>query len=98
MTFPVNQIVRLVARTYATHDLATPSVWPQDASSRLRAFACAPSGSPCTCKPVFAGCEVIGGAVAAALFDQGLCLPSGSAMTADDMSRVIAVVRRVAHG
>ena len=64
----------------------------------LRAFACASSGSPCTCKPVFANCDVIGGAVAAALFDQGLCLPSGSAMTADDLARVIGIVRRVAHG
>ena len=49
-------------------------------------------------KPVFAGCEVIGGAVAAALFDQGLCLPSGSAMTDGDLSRVIAVVRRCVAG
>ena len=47
---------------------------------------------------VFAICDVSGGAVAAALFDQGLCLPSGSAMTANDLSRVIAVVRRCVAG
>ena len=64
----------------------------------LRAFACASSGSPCTCKPVFANCDVIGGAVAEELFDQGLCLPSGSAMTADDLAHVIAVAPRCVAG
>ena len=45
--------------------------------------------------PVFAGCEVVGGAVAEALFGDGLCLPSGTAMTEADLARVAAVIRRV---
>ena len=52
-----------------------------------------PVWKPMHLQPVFAGCDVIGGAVAEALFDQGLCLPSGSAMTHDDLARVLEVVR-----
>jgi hypothetical protein len=48
-------------------------------------------------QPVFAGCERIGGAVADRLFADGLCLPSGSSMTGDDLERVAAVVRACAR-
>ena len=48
---------------------------------------------PLHLQPVFEGCEAVGGAVSQRLFEQGLCLPSGSAMTADDVQRVIRVVR-----
>ncbi len=47
-------------------------------------------------QPVFQGCEVVGGALAEALFSAGLCLPSGTAMRAADLVRVIAVVRSMA--
>ena len=39
--------------------------------------------------------RVIGGEVAEDLFDRGLCLPSGTAMTEEDLARVINVIRRV---
>ena len=48
---------------------------------------------PLHVQPVFAGCEMIGGSVSQRLFEQGLCLPSGSAMTAEEVDRVIRVVR-----
>ena len=48
---------------------------------------------PLHLQPVFEGCEMVGGAVSRRLFEQGLCLPSGSAMTADEVDRVIRVVR-----
>jgi pyridoxal phosphate-dependent aminotransferase EpsN len=38
---------------------------------------------------VFAGCAVRGGRVAEEIFRTGLCLPSGSAMTDDDVDRVV---------
>jgi hypothetical protein len=44
-------------------------------------------------QPVFAGCEVVGGAVAEALFRAGLCLPSGTAKTEADRARVAAGIR-----
>jgi len=42
---------------------------------------------------VFRGCEVVGGTVAEALFRDGLCLPSGTAMSEGDIQRVAAVLR-----
>jgi dTDP-4-amino-4,6-dideoxygalactose transaminase len=38
--------------------------------------------------------RVIGGQVAEDLFDRGLCLPSGTAMTGSDLDRVISVIRK----
>ena len=37
--------------------------------------------------------RVVGGAVAEDLFDRGLCLPSGTAMTTSDLERVVGVIR-----
>lgn len=55
-----------------------------------------PVWKPLHLQPVFASCEVIGGAVAEDLFTRGVCLPSSSNMTASEQGRVIEVVRRVA--
>ena len=49
---------------------------------------------PMHMQPVFRDCECVGGAVAEALFRDGLCLPSGTAMTAEDQARVIGIIRR----
>ena len=51
-------------------------------------------------QPVFRQAAVRGGGVAAALFETGLCLPSGSSLTAEDQQRVIVdrVHRKLAHG
>ena len=38
---------------------------------------------------------VAGGEVAEDLFSRGLCLPSGTAMTEEDLDRVIKVIRRL---
>ncbi len=46
-------------------------------------------------QPVFAGCEVVGGGVSEALFRDGLCLPSGTALSQGDMERVAGVVRGI---
>src|SRR5439155_4672883 len=52
-----------------------------------------PVWKPLHLQPVFASCAYRGGTVASDLFEYGLCLPSGSAMTEDDQARVIGVVR-----
>ena len=54
-----------------------------------------PVWKPMHLQPVFAGCESIGGGVAEALFTNGLCLPSGSNLTTDDLARVVAIVEGV---
>jgi dTDP-4-amino-4,6-dideoxygalactose transaminase len=56
-----------------------------------------PLWKPMHLQPVFRDCEVVGGAVAEALFRDGLCLPSGTAMSEDDLARVTAVVRSAAR-
>jgi len=55
-----------------------------------------PLWKPMHLQPVFAGCPVVGGAVAASLFERGLCLPSGTKLTNADLARVAGVVRQVA--
>ena len=39
------------------------------------------------------GARVVGGSVAEDLFNRGLCLPSGTAMTEEDLNRVIQVIK-----
>lgn len=51
-----------------------------------------PLWKPMHLQPVFAGCRVRGGAVSEELFDKGLCLPSGSAMTRGDQDRVGEII------
>ena len=51
-----------------------------------------PIWKPMHLQPVFQGYECIGGAIAEDLFRKGLCLPSGTAMTSEDLSRVIEVI------
>lgn len=57
-----------------------------------------PVWKPMHQQPVFAGCERIGGAVAEDLFARGICLPSGSNMTVDDLERVITCIRQTHRG
>ena len=37
-------------------------------------------------------CRVVGGEIAEDLFNRGLCLPSGTAMTDGDLDRVIEII------
>lgn len=52
-----------------------------------------PVWKPMHRQPVFAEFESIGGAVADDLFNRGLCLPSGSNLTPDELGRVIDALR-----
>ncbi len=56
-----------------------------------------PLWKPLHCQPLFRDATCYGGAVSERLFAQGLCLPSGSAMTDDDIQRVVSAVRSVFH-
>ena len=51
-----------------------------------------PVWKPMHLQPVFAGCRAVGGAVAEAIFRDGLCLPSGTGMSEADLERVAAGV------
>ena len=51
-----------------------------------------PLWKPMHLQPVFAGYDAFGGDVSSRLFERGLALPSGTAMTEDDQDRVVAAV------
>jgi pyridoxal phosphate-dependent aminotransferase EpsN len=53
-----------------------------------------PAWKPMHLQPLYADCPRVGGAVAEDLFTRGLCLPSGSNLTAADLERVAGAVRR----
>ena len=55
-----------------------------------------PTWKPLHLQPAFAGAPSVGGAVCAAIFENGLCLPSGSGLTGPEQSRVVAAVRSMA--
>ena len=48
-------------------------------------------------QPIFRDYESVGGSVADDLFDRGLCLPSSSSLTRNELERVTDVVRRLAN-
>jgi dTDP-4-amino-4,6-dideoxygalactose transaminase len=51
-----------------------------------------PTWKPLHLQPVFADEETVGGDVAGAIFERGLCLPSGSNLRNADLDRVVEVV------
>ena len=52
-----------------------------------------PLWKPMHLQPVFASYPYYGGSVAERLFERGLCLPSGSGLSDDEISRVIEVIK-----
>jgi pyridoxal phosphate-dependent aminotransferase EpsN len=54
-----------------------------------------PVWKPLHLQPVFADCESVGGEVAEDLFNRGLCLPSGSNLTEEDLARVINGIKEI---
>lgn len=54
-----------------------------------------PVWKPLHLQPVFAQCKCAGGANAEYLFERGLCLPSGSNLTDEDLERVIETITKI---
>jgi pyridoxal phosphate-dependent aminotransferase EpsN len=52
-----------------------------------------PIWKPMHLQPVFASCRRRGGAVAEGIFENGLCLPSGSSLSRADIGRIAGIVR-----
>ena len=51
---------------------------------------------PMHLQPVFRECRIRGGSISAGLFDNGLCLPSGSSLETTDLDRVLGAIRSLA--
>jgi len=54
-----------------------------------------PLWKPMHMQPVFSGCRFVGSGVCEKLFQSGVCLPSGSGMTAEEQTRVIDTIKQV---
>lgn len=48
---------------------------------------------PMHLQPLFCACQVVGGAVSQLLFQIGLCLPSGTALSQPDLEYIVKIVR-----
>ena len=78
--------------------LVEPRVFGADREKLRRVLAehgieSRPVWKPLHLQPAFRDAPVAGDAVAAGLFERGLCLPSGSAMDHDAQARVIRIIR-----
>ena len=51
-----------------------------------------PTWKPMHLQPLYKGYEIVGGEVSEQIFKNGLCLPSGTAMSEDDLERIIGIV------
>ncbi len=51
-----------------------------------------PLWMPLHLQPVFSACPRVGGEVSEALFNRGLCIPSGSALSDDDLRLIVDVI------
>ncbi len=67
----------------------------REALDKINNVESRPVWKPLHMQPVFAGCESIGGAIASDLFARGLCLPSGSNLTDEDLERAIEGIKAV---
>lgn len=68
---------------------------PEDVRLALEAenIESRPVWKPMHMQPVFAGVACTGGDVSEKMFATGLCLPSGTAMTEDDLVRVVRIIK-----
>src|SRR6202035_3203854 len=73
---------------------------PEDIRLALEALdiEARPTWKPLHLQPLFAGTAMVGGPVAARIFEQGLCLPSGSTLLDADVERVAGVIRQLSAG
>jgi dTDP-4-amino-4,6-dideoxygalactose transaminase len=56
-----------------------------------------PTWKPLHLQPVYAQAPTVGGAVAASIYDRGLCLPSGSRLAVADLDRVTTTIGALAR-
>lgn len=69
----------------ATNDVVRIALEAADIESR-------PPWKPLHIQPAFKGCPARGGRVAEEIYGRGLCLPSGSALTDDELARVVETI------
>lgn len=73
------------------------SVRPLDVMETLEAdnIESRPIWKPLHLQPFFAGCGSVGGDTARGIFENGLCLPSGTNLSDEDLERVAGVIKKI---
>ncbi len=86
--------------TVAQIDSSVFGATPLEVVQRLEAenIEARPVWKPMHMQPVFRGNRMVGGAVSELVFSKGLCLPSGSALSDEDVCEVCAVMRAMTRG
>jgi dTDP-4-amino-4,6-dideoxygalactose transaminase len=86
--------------TCLTIDPSGPAVTPQRLREALEKenIESRPLWKPMHLQPVFSHCPAYVSGVSQRLFERGLCLPSGTGLTQDDLDRIVACVHRAANG
>lgn len=56
---------------------------------------CRPVWKPMHLQPLYSSFQAVGGTVAASIFANGLCLPSGSNLTISDLERIVGCIKQV---
>lgn len=54
-----------------------------------------PIWKPMHMQPFYKGCDFVGSGISQKIFERGLCLPSDTKMTDDDLNRVCGVIKKV---
>ena len=57
-----------------------------------------PMWKPMHQQPVYSGNRFVGSGVSDELFDQGLCLPSGTALSDSDLERIVGILKHCGKG
>jgi dTDP-4-amino-4,6-dideoxygalactose transaminase/lipopolysaccharide/colanic/teichoic acid biosynthesis glycosyltransferase len=80
-------------------DTAAAGITPEDLRLALAAdnIESRPVWKPLHLQPVFQNCRHRGGQVAESIFREGLCLPSGSALTEASLDRICTVIEQAAR-
>jgi pyridoxal phosphate-dependent aminotransferase EpsN len=78
------------ARFGASRDDVLTALASQDIEAR-------PLWKPMHLQPLYEACECFGGAVAASIYERGLCLPSSSSLASKDQDEIIRLVRASAR-
>jgi len=86
--------------TVALIDARAFGATPDDVRIALEAadIESRPVWKPLHLQPLYQDSRIVGGAVSERLFAEGLCLPSGSQMTPEDVHRVVEVLLSVRTG
>ena len=57
-----------------------------------------PIWKPMHMQPVYKNCKIVGGSVSEDLFRRGLCLPSGTQLSEEDLDRVVRIIKKCWKG